>query len=135
MEQPNNMDRPARILVVEDNDTNLMIFTDILRAAGHEVLTARTAEEAFGVVRNRPPDLILMDLQLPGMSGLDAVRTFKGNPDTRPIPIVAVTAHAMAAHRERAIEAGCSGYITKPIRSKEFREQVASYLKGRAGKK
>jgi len=122
------MEHPAQILIVEDNETNLMIFRDILSAAGHQVLSAISAEEAFSLARSHTPDLILMDIQLPGMSGLEAVRHLKKDPSTASIPIVALTAHAMTAHRERALEAGCSGFITKPIRSREFREQVRSFL-------
>src|SRR5262245_54410554 len=118
------MAKQARLLVVEDNQTNLMIFRDILTAAGHQVLEAGNAEEAFAVARSQIPDLILMDIQLPGMNGLAAVRTLKEDPATQQIPIVALTAHAMAFHREEALGAGCSGFITKPIRSRDFREQV-----------
>ena len=119
---------PAKLLVVEDNETNMMIFRDILAAEGHDVLEAATAEEAFRIARSGPLDLILMDIQLPGMDGLEAVRSLKSDPSTSSIPVVALTAHAMVGHRTRAIEAGCAGYITKPIRSAEFREQVRSYL-------
>ena len=123
------MAESARILVVEDNEVNLMVFTDILTAAGYRVLVARTAEESFAVAGGESPDLILMDIQLPGMDGLEAARTLKANPATSAIPIVALTAHAMPSHRERALEVGCSGFITKPIRSRQFREAVQSYLK------
>jgi len=122
------MTQPAQILVVEDNETNLMIFRDILAASGHQVLEATTAEEAFKIVSRETPDLILMDIQLPGMNGLDAVRKLRKNPTIAPVPIIALTAHAMTIHREQAISAGCDGYITKPIRAREFRETVSSYL-------
>lgn len=122
------MSPQQRLLIVEDNEMNRMIFRDILTAAGYEILEAATAEDAFSVARSEPLDLILMDIQLPGMDGLEAVRILKDDPATRSIPVVALTAHAMAAHRERALEAGCSGYISKPIRSREFRDQVRSYL-------
>jgi|SRR6185503_3001253 len=122
---------PARILVVEDNEVNLMVFTDILSAAGYQVLAAKTAEECFAVAAKESPDLILMDIQLPGMDGLEAVKALKANPTTSAIPVVALTAHAMPSHRERAIEAGCSGFITKPIRSRNFREEVQGHLEGR----
>jgi CheY-like chemotaxis protein len=127
------MPESARILVVEDNEVNLMVFTDILAAAGYQVLAARTAEECFALAGTETPDLILMDIQLPGMDGLEAVKALKANPSTSGIPIVALTAHAMSSHRERALEAGCTGYITKPIRSREFREAVQGYLKGSSG--
>ena len=122
-----------RILVVEDNETNMMIFRDILVAAGHEVLEASNAEDGIALARDRLPDLILMDVQLPGTDGLEAVRRLKQDPATSGIPVVALTAHAMQPHRDRAAQAGCAGYITKPIRSREFREQVKSFLEN--GKK
>ena len=118
----------ARVLVVEDNETNMMIFRDILTAAGHTVLEATRASDVFRLTVEEHPDLILMDIQLPGMDGFEIVERLKKDPALRSIPIVALTAHAMAAHRQKAMEAGCSGYITKPIRSKEFREQVNSFL-------
>ncbi len=122
------MSEPKRILVIEDNETNLMIFTDILTAAGHEVLGATTAEEGLQLAKEKLPHLVLMDIQLPGIDGLEAVRCFRGDPAIRSIPIVALTAHAMAGHRERAMQTGCTGYITKPIRSREFRQQVQKFL-------
>src|SRR5881397_3856430 len=106
------MGKPARLLLVEDNDTNLMIFRDILVAAGHDVITAGTAEDACGLARTQSPDLILMDIQLPGMSGLDAVRCLKQDPHTRSIPVVAISAHVLSNHREQALQAGCCGFIT-----------------------
>ena len=127
------MPEPARILVVEDNEVNLMVFTDILSAAGYRVLAARTAEESFALAAAESPQLILMDIQLPGMDGLEAVKSLKANPATSAIPIVALTAHAMPSHRERALEAGCAGFIPKPIRSRNFREEVQGYLEGRPG--
>src|SRR5262245_17636311 len=100
------MAEPARILVVEDNEVNLMVFTDILSAAGYRVFAAKSAEECFTLAGKESPDLILMDIQLPGMDGLEAVKALKANPSTGGIPIVALTAHAMSSHRERALEAG-----------------------------
>ena len=118
----------ARVLVVEDNETNMMIFRDILTAAGYTVLEATRANDVFRLTVEERPDLILMDIQLPGMDGFEIVERLKKDPALRSIPIVALTAHAMATHRQKAMEAGCSGYITKPIRAKEFREQVHSFL-------
>ena len=121
----------ARLLIVEDNETNRMVFRDILTAAGHQVLETASAEEAIARALAEPPDLILMDIQLPGIDGLEAVRRLKAQPATRSIPIIAVTAHAMPGHREQALSAGCAGYITKPIRSRDFREQVLAHLPDR----
>lgn len=122
------MNGPARLLVVEDNETNLMIFRDLLTAAGHEVLEAINSGEALSIAHMEHPDLILMDIHLSGTDGLEVVRSLKRDPSTSSIPVVALTAHALPAHRQMALEAGCSGYITKPIRSKEFRDQVKTYL-------
>ena len=125
------MSSSTQILIVEDNETNLMIFTDILTAAGYEVLSANSAEDCFQLLKDQDPRLILMDIQLPGMDGLEAVRCLKKDPDTASLPVVALTAHAMAGHRKKALEVGCCGYITKPIRSREFREKVKLYLEGK----
>ncbi len=119
-----------KILVVEDNPTNRMIFRDILEADGYEVECLERAEDALRLQRERLPDLILMDVQLPGMDGLTAARILSEDRDTGDVPIIAVTSHAMPGDRERALLAGCSGYITKPIRVKPFREQIALVLAG-----
>ena len=122
------MNNPPRLLVVEDSPTNQMIFRDILTLEGYVVREATTAEEAFAIARSEPLDLILMDVQLPGMDGFDAVQILKGDPATRLIPIVALTAHALQPHRERAMKVGCDGYITKPIRAKTFRDTIRSLI-------
>ena len=117
-----------RLLVVEDNETNRMIFRDILSTEGYQVLEACTAEEAFRVAGSQTPDLILMDIQLPDIDGLEAVRMFRQKPETRTVPIVALTAHALPSHRDQALAAGCVDFIAKPIRSATFRETVRSAL-------
>ena len=93
-----------KLLVVEDNETNRMIFRDILTTEGYSVLEARTAEDAFEVARSQTPDLILMDIHLPGIDGLDAVRVFRKNSETSSVPIIAVTAHALPSHRDEALD-------------------------------
>lgn len=108
-----------------------MICRDLLTTQGYIVLEALTAEEAFEMIKTDAPDLILMDIQLPGIDGLDAVRELRQSPATSSIPIVALTAHALPAHREKALAAGCSEYITKPIRSSTFRETIRSVLERR----
>ena len=119
---------PSTLLIVEDNETNIMVFSDILSVQGYHVLTARTGEESLTVARLTKPNLIIMDLRLPGMNGLDAVRNLKEDPATRSIPVLALTAHATTYHRDMAIEAVCCGYITKPIRSRALRETIESFL-------
>ena len=119
---------PARILIVDDNPVNLKLASDVLSCAEYRVLTAADAEEAQSVVRRNPPDLILMDIGLPGMDGLTLTRLIKANPATRHIVIVALTAFAMKGDDQKAIEAGCDGYITKPIDTRKLPEQLAEII-------
>ncbi len=120
---------PKRVLVVEDNDLNLELITDILAVAGHEVITARDAETALNLVRTETPDLVLMDVQLPGMDGLEATRTLKADALTAHIPVVAVTSHAMKGDREKVEEAGCAGYFVKPISARTFAEEIGRFFR------
>jgi CheY-like chemotaxis protein len=120
-----------RILLIEDNAQNAKLFTRLLALDGHEVATAVEAEHGLTLARQAPPDLVLMDLQLPGMDGLAATRRFKTDPSLAHIPVVALTAHAMPEDEERAREAGCDGFITKPIDTRRFRTTVAGYLEGK----
>jgi CheY-like chemotaxis protein len=116
------------IFVIEDNVANLRLVRDLLKSRGHRVAAASTGEEALESLKFLKPRLILIDIQLPGMDGLQVARHLKARPGTREIPIVALTAHAMKGDEERAREAGCSGYLTKPFGSTEFLELVASLL-------
>lgn len=118
----------ARILVVDDNPTNLKLVSDLLGFEGHEVLKAMDAEEAQVVLTDTLPDLILMDIALPGMDGLTLTRQLKANPQTRHIRIVALTAFAMKGDEQKAMDAGCDGYITKPIDTRALPKQVAGIL-------
>ena len=118
----------ALILVVDDNGTNLKLVGDVLEAEGYRVVRAKDAEAALEIIRGTPPDLILMDIALPGMDGLTLTRRLKADQSTRHIVIVAVTAFAMKGDDERAREAGCDGYITKPIDTRALPRSVASYL-------
>ena len=119
---------PKKILVVEDNEMNLELVSDILTANGYEVIQAQGGEEALQVARDQQPDLILMDIQLPEMDGLEVTRLLKGSAQTSAIKIVALTAHAMLGDEEKAREAGCSGYIAKPINTREFVNVMAGFL-------
>ena len=119
---------PRRVLVVEDDALNLELVRDILIAAGYEVLEAADGGTGMHVARAEHPELILMDLQLPGLDGLEAVRLIREDPSLREVPIVAVTAHAMKADDERARAAGCDGFVAKPIQVREFVTTVARYL-------
>jgi len=118
----------AKILIVEDNPVNLELAKDILENHGFDVLSAVNGLEALQTVQNLLPDLILMDLQLPGMSGLTVIETLKADPATSHIPVVAVTAFAMSTDENRARAAGCIGFITKPINTREFPRLVAEFL-------
>lgn len=118
----------AKILIVEDNPVNLELAKDILENHGFDVLSAVNGLEALQTVQNLLPDLILMDLQLPGMSGLTVIETLKADPATAHIPVVAVTAFAMSTDENRARAAGCIGFITKPINTREFPRLVAEFL-------
>lgn len=118
----------TRVLVVEDTPANLKLFTLLLRTAGHEVLQARSAEEGLELVRAHRVDLVLMDVQLPGMDGLAATRLLKSDPTTRHLRIVALTALAMKGDADRIAAAGCDGYIAKPIEARRFAEEVARHL-------
>ena len=120
------------ILVVEDNERNLKLLRDVLEYAGYDVRVARTAEDGITLAVKEPPDLVLMDLQLPGIDGTEALRRLRENPRTADIPVVAVTAQAMKQDRERALEAGFNGYVTKPISVRAFPDQVRGFLSGGA---
>ena len=116
------------ILVVEDNERNLKLVRDVLEYVGYDVRVARTAEDGITSAVSEPPDLVLMDLQLPGIDGMEALRRLRESPRTADIPVVAVTAQAMKQDRERVLEAGFNGYIEKPISVRAFPDQVRSFL-------
>ncbi len=118
----------SRILIVDDNATNLKLMMYLVKAQGYEVDTAGDATAALDRIRDHRPDLVLMDLQLPGVDGLDVVRRLKADPATRDIAIIAVTAYAMKGDREKAIAAGCDDYVTKPIDTRTLPALIASHL-------
>ncbi len=117
-----------RILVIEDNPINRKLMRVLIAMADLEVLEAAEAETGIALARERRPDLILMDVQLPGMDGLDATRLIKSNPDLAGIAVVAVTSFAMAGDEEKARAAGCSGYITKPINTRTFIREISKFM-------
>ncbi len=123
---------PARILIVDDNPVNLKLASSVLEFAGWQVMEAADANQALDVIRQTPPDLILMDIALPGMDGLSLTRQLKADQSTRNIRIVALTAFAMKGDDQKAREAGCDGYITKPVDTRKLPVQVAEIL-GLAG--
>jgi len=118
----------ARILIVEDNLANMTLGAFLLNSAGHVVLTATDAEAGLLLARDEQPDLILMDIQLPGMDGFDAIVRLKQDTATSAIPVIALTALAMKGDEERIRAAGCNGYIAKPIRYREFLATIAAQL-------
>ena len=117
-----------KVLLVEDNAVNRRLAEFLLRSQGYQVREAATAQEAFEILKAKRVELILMDIQLPGMDGLEATRKLKENPATRDIPVVAVTSYAMKGDQEKALAAGCAGYITKPIDKTTFVRQIATCL-------
>lgn len=119
----------ARILVVDDNPTNLKLVSDVLAFDGYRILQASDAEHAQEIIKTSPPDLILMDIALPGMDGLTLTRLLKSDERTRHILVVALTAFAMKGDHERVHAAGCDGYITKPIDTRKISSLVSGYLR------
>jgi CheY-like chemotaxis protein len=118
----------STILVVDDHPLNLELVTEILEASGHRVRQAGTAEDALAMIGADPPDLILMDIALPGMDGHAAVRRLKADPRTRAIPVVAVTSFAMSGDEQRAYASGFDGYLSKPIGARRLKELVSRFL-------
>jgi two-component system cell cycle response regulator DivK len=119
------------ILIVEDNDKNLKLSRDLLRFHGFETIEATNAEDGIALAQQRRPDMVLMDIQLPGMDGVSALQKLREDAATAAIPVVALTASVMKEDRERFDRAGFDGFITKPISVKEFPDQVRAYMRGR----
>jgi two-component system cell cycle response regulator DivK len=119
------------ILIVEDNDKNMKLVRDVLQAKGYTTLEAVTGEDGVRLAAERKPDLVLMDIQLPGMNGIEALGVLRANPDTAHIPVIAVTASVMQQDRKQITEAGFDAYIGKPINLKEFLQSVREMLEAR----
>jgi two-component system cell cycle response regulator DivK len=122
-----------RILIVEDNELNMKLLRDVLEAYGYTTITTGEGEAALALARENQPELILMDLQLPDISGFDAVRRLKDDPATRTIPIVAVTAFAMVGDERKALMSGCDAYVAKPILLRDFLDLVERFIGGAGG--
>jgi two-component system, cell cycle response regulator DivK len=120
-----------RILVVEDNERNLKLVRDVLRYAGYDIIEARTGEHGVELARACPPDLVLMDLQLPGIDGQQAMQQLRDDERTSHIPVVAITASVMNDDRARVLRAGFDGYLEKPISVRDLPGQVQAFLSGR----
>ncbi len=118
-----------KILIVEDNDLNLKLFRDLLEAHGYETFETKDGLSAVSMVKALRPDLILMDIQLPEISGLDVTKKIKADPDISDIPIIAVTAFAMKDDEEKILRAGCQAYISKPISISHFMQTIDRYLR------
>lgn len=116
------------ILIVEDNELNMKLFNDLLEAHGYRTLQTRNGQEALELARTHRPDLILMDIQLPEVSGLEVTRWIKSDETLRHIPIIAITAFAMKGDEEKILDGGCEAYLSKPISIVKFLETVRSYL-------
>jgi two-component system, cell cycle response regulator DivK len=117
-----------RVLVIEDQEDNRRIVRDLLASAGYETVEAATGEEGVALAEADPPDLILMDIDLPGMNGYEATRRLKSNPAMRRIPIVAVTSYALSGDDKKAFDAGCDAYVTKPFSPRALLAKIREYL-------
>jgi two-component system cell cycle response regulator DivK len=120
------------ILIVEDNEKNLKLVRDVLQVKGYSTLEAGTAEDGLKIARERKPDLILMDIQLPGMSGIQALKVLRAEPATASIPVVAITASVMQQDRQHIMSSGFNGFIEKPINLRNFFDTVEKAMKAGA---
>lgn len=120
---------PKTILIVEDNELNMKLFTDLLQAHGYKTVPTSEGAAVIGLMQEHKPDLVLMDIQLPEISGLDVTRMIKSDPELRTIPVIAVTAFAMKGDEEKIRQGGCDAYITKPISVATFISTIQQYLK------
>ncbi len=117
-----------KILVIEDNELNMKLVRTLLKLGQHQIIEAVDAESGIQLAKEHNPDMVLMDVQLPGMDGLEATQILKSDPSTNSIPIVALTSYAMTGDKKKALEAGCDGYITKPIDTRTFLEEISRFF-------
>lgn len=118
-----------RILIIEDNETNIYLISFILKKNGYEVLEAKTGEEGIELALKEKPNLIIMDIQLPGIDGLETTKRIRESKEDKGIPIIALTSYAMTGDRERALSAGCNGYLEKPINPDTIMEEIEKFIK------
>ncbi len=119
--------QPKKVLVVEDNPTNIILFQDVLESRGYEVSIARTGYEAFEQIENQVPEIILMDIHLPGIDGISVIKAIRSTPLYAAVKIIGISAFAMESDIQTAMEAGCDGYITKPISIRTFIEEIERF--------
>ncbi|MDD5509186.1 MAG: response regulator [Bacteroidales bacterium] len=119
----------TKVLVIEDNEKNRYLISFILKGAGYEVTEAITGEEGVRMAIGDTPDLVLMDIQLPGIDGYEATRRIRASPAGGKVPIIALTSYAMTGDRERALAAGCTGYVEKPINPDTILDEIQKYLR------
>ena len=119
---------PKRVLIVEDNPMSLELLTELVEAEGHRVIPALSGTEALFRARAELPDLILMDIQVPGIDGLTVTRALKAEPETKEIPVVGISAHALREDVDRALQAGCVAYLSKPLDTRDFIDLMAELL-------
>ena len=117
------------VMVVEDNEKNRKLMRVVLKAKGYNIIEASTGEEALNLLKNQKPDIILMDIQLPGIDGITLIKQIKGDITTKDIPIIAVTAYAMKGDEQKILETGCDAYVSKPINTQELPLIVEKYIK------
>jgi len=123
--------RARKVLIVEDNELNMKLFNDLLEAQGYQVIQTRDGLSALDLARQHKPDLILMDIQLPEVSGMDVTKWLKEDDELKSIPVIAVTAFAMKGDEEKIRESGCEGYISKPISVAGFLQTIAGFFEDR----
>ena len=119
---------PKKILVIEDNALNMKLVVTLLKFSKYQILEAKDAEDGLKLAQQHRPDLILMDIQLPGMNGLHATRVIKGDAKLKDVPVVALTSYAMEGNKENIMAAGCDGYIAKPIDTRQFLDTISAYI-------
>ncbi len=120
-----------KILVVEDNEINMYLSCRIIKSSGYEVIEARTGEEGVALALKERPDLIIMDIQLPGIDGLETTKRIRQSEADDEIPIIALTSYAMAGDKKKALKAGCTGYIEKPINPETFISEIKKFLEAK----